>query len=127
MTNSEFVDKEGNILRIIGESKIVIAGEGITRECWGCVDGKKISSSYRIKKESDSKFYFECDNSEQGVKRGDLDIDRNIIYSKFYINNSSLNGYEIFIKDDDECTVYGSLYDDKELLKSWRTIMVRIS
>jgi len=127
MTNSEFVDKDGNILRAIGEAKIVVEDNEITNESWACVEGKKVFNNYRILKESDSKFRFECSNPEQGIRRGDLNSDRNILYSKFTVSDTSMNGFEIIVKDEDECTIYGSLYDGKELLNSWRTIMVRIS
>ncbi len=127
MTNSEFVDKDGNILRAIGEAKIVVDDNEIINESWACVEGKKVFNNYRIQRESDSKFRFECTNPEQGIRKGDLNLDRNILYSKFTVSDTSLSGFEIIVKDEDECTVYGTLYDGKELLNSWRTIMVRIS
>ena len=127
MTNSEFVDKDGNILRAIGEAKIVVYDNQIINESWACVEGKKVFNNYKIQRESDSKFRFECTNPEHGTRRGDFNSDRNILYSKFTVSDTSLAGFEIIVKDEDECTVYGTLYDGKELLNSWRTIMVRIS
>ncbi len=126
MTSSEFVDKEGIIKRAIGEAKIVVNDHEIINETWSCVEGKRICNCYRIEKESDSRYRFECSNPELGTQTGDLNIDRNIVYSKFTVNNTSLNGFEIIVKDDDECTIYGTLYDGADLLNSWRTVMVRI-
>ncbi len=37
MTNSEFVDKDGKILRAIGEAKIIVDGEEIVNESWACI------------------------------------------------------------------------------------------
>ncbi len=126
MTNSEFVDKDGNILRAIGEAKIVVEGPEIINETWACVEGKKVCNCYRIEKESDLKYHFECQNTDLGKQIGDFNVDRNIVYSKFTVSDSSLNGFEIIVKDDDECTIYGTLYDGSNLLNTWRTVMVKM-
>ncbi|MDP3452724.1 MAG: hypothetical protein Q8R90_07180 [Bacteroidales bacterium] len=126
MTSSEFVDKEGKIKRAIGEAKIIVNELEIINETWSCVEGKRICNCYRIEKESDHRYRYECNNPELGTQRGDFNIDRNIVYSKFTVNETSLNGFEIIVQDDDECTIYGTLYEGSELLNSWRTVMVKI-
>jgi len=126
MTNSEFVDKNGNILKAIGEAKILIEGTEITNECWACIDGKRECNCYKIEKESDLRYRFVCMNTTLGKQTGDFCIDRNVLFSKFVINDTSLNGFEIIVKEEDECTVYGTLYDGVELVNSWRTIMVKM-
>jgi len=126
MTNSEFVDKNGNILRAIGEAKIMIAETEITNESWACIDGKRECNCYKIEKESDLKYRFVCHNASLGKQTGDFSIDRNILFSKFVVNDTSLNGFEIIVKQEDECIVYGTLYDGHELVNSWRTIMVKM-
>ncbi len=59
-------------------------------------------------------YRFECSNPESGTRTGDLNIDRNILYSKFVVNDTSLNGFEIIVKDEDECTIYGTMYEDRK-------------
>ena len=126
MTNSEVIDKNGNVLRTIGESKIKISGEEITNENWSCIDGKKECSCYKIEKESDLRYRFECNNPSLGKQTGDFNINKNVLFSKFVVSDTSLNGFEIIVKEEDECIVYGTLYDGHELVNSWRTIMVKM-
>ncbi len=126
MTSSEFVDKDGNIFKAIGESKIIHDCDGIVNESWTCLDGKKIFNNYKILQESEYRYRFVSDNPTLGSQTGEFNIDRNVVYSKFTVNDSTLSGFEIIIKDEDECSVYGTLYDGNELVNTWRTIMVRI-
>jgi len=126
MTNSEFVDKDGNILRAIGEAKIMVSGGVISNESWTCIDGKRVCNCYKIDKETESRFRFECDNTALGKQTGDFNIDRNVLFSKFKVNDTSMKGFEIIVKDEDECLVYGTLYDGDELVNTWRTIMVKM-
>ena len=126
MTNSEFVDKSGNITRSLGEAKIVIEEGVIINESWTCIEGRRESNFYKIRKESDLKYYFECVSSSLGKHTGDFNIDRNVLFSKFTVSETTLNGYETIVTDQDECIVYGTLYDGKELVNSWRTIMVKM-
>ena len=126
MTNSEFVDKDGNIMRAIGEAKIMVAGGVISNESWTCIDGKRVCNCYKIDKETESRYHFECDNTALGKQTGDFNIDRNVLFSKFRVNDTSMKGFEIIVKDEDECLVYGTLYDGDELVNTWRTIMVKM-
>jgi hypothetical protein len=126
MTSSEFVDKEGKIYKAIGESKITLDSESITNESWACIEGKKVYNNYKIEKETELKYIYESENPDLGTQTGEFNIDRNVVYSKFTVKDSPLNGFEIIIKDEDECNVYGTLYNGTELVNTWRTIMVRI-
>jgi hypothetical protein len=126
MTNCEFVDKEGNIIKAIGEAKIVIEGTEIINDNWTCIDGKRLCSCYKIERESDFKYHYECKNSTLGNQTGDFCIDRNVLFSKFTVKETNLSGFEVFVKEDDECIVYGTLYDGAELINSWRSIMVKM-
>lgn len=126
MTNSEFVDKDGNIIKAIGEIRIVVKGQEIIHENWVCIDGKRESSCYKIEKESASKYNFVCQSTSLGKQTGDFNIDRNVLFSKFTVNEKNLFGFEIIVKEEDECIAYGTLYSGVELVNSWRTIMVKI-
>jgi hypothetical protein len=126
ITKSEFVDKSGNLTSAIGETKIIVDGANIKNETWICIDGKRIGHFYNIEKESDNRFLFKSDNQKFGKETGEFNIIKNVVYSKFVVDNSSINGFEIFIKEEDECSVYGTLYDGTDLIHSWKSVMVRI-
>ena len=126
MTSSEFVDKEGKIFKAIGESKITHECDYITNESWACIEGRKVYNTYKIARETELKYRFESENPDLGTQTGEFNIDRNVVYSKFTVKDSTLNGFEIIIKDEDECSVYGTLFNGTELVNTWRTIMVRI-
>jgi hypothetical protein len=50
-------------------------------------------------------------------------LDRNTLFSKFGIENTTLNGYEIIRREDDICYAQGALYDNDELINAWTAIM----
>jgi hypothetical protein len=126
MTTSEFVDSEGKIFRAIGETKITANCETVTNESWACIDGRKVYNTYTIAKESELKYRFESENPDLGTQTGEFNIDRNVVYSKFTVKDTDFSGFEVIIKDEDECNVYGTLFNGSKLVNTWRTIMVRL-
>jgi len=127
MTNSEFVDKNGNISNAIGETKIEIGREAISNESWVCINGQKVCNCYKISREDESRFNFECENTLLGKEVGEFKVEKNVVYSKFSVQNTKINGFEVVIKnDEDECYAYGSLFDGSELVNHWRSVMVKI-
>jgi hypothetical protein len=60
-----------------------------------------------------------------GIQKGIFSIDRNTIFSKFRIENSDMNGFEVINRDNDLCKAYGALYNGNELVNSWQTTLKR--
>lgn len=98
MTNSEFVDKSGNIFSAIGEAKIMVSKGMISNESWTCIDGKRVCNCYKIDKETESRYRFECDNTAPGKQTGDLLIPGRVLLKIFQypIKNDKL--VELFTK-----------------------------
>lgn len=126
ITKSEFVDKDGNITTAIGETKIIIESEKIRNETWTCIDGKKIQNFYSIKRGNENRFSFISDNQMLGKQYGEFNVYKNVVFSKYSIDKTGMCGFEIIIKEEDECSVFGTLYNGDEMVHSWKTVMVRI-
>ena len=122
-TESEFVDGNGNISRATGESKIEVFDNYIINKSWIDLGGNKISNDYRIEKSSENRYLYRSNNPSLGVQIGTFGIDRNVVFSKFQIENTHLNGYEIIIRKDCVCDAYGALYDNNELKNTWNAKM----
>lgn len=123
ITTSEFVDPDGNITAAEGESIIEIDGEYIRNTSWAQVGDHKQENNYRITQLSSTRYVYRSTNPELGIQRGTFDIDRNTIYSRFTIERSPLNGFEIITCEDDCCHVQGALYENDLLINTWRATM----
>ncbi len=126
MTTSEFVSKDGEVSNAIGEIKITVEDDAIIKDCWYCIEGDKTRNCCKITKESENCYSFEAESNSLGRHHGELHTDRNLLFSKYQVENSSVNGFEVYIKDNDECCSYGFLYDGNRLIKTWRSVMVRM-
>lgn len=124
-SKSEFVDSHGNITKASGESKIIVSENEIINESWAEIDSHRRVNNYRIIPISDTEYQSESINPELGVQVGQFNIDRNIIYSKFYITGTELNGFEVIIRENNECKTFGSLYQDNQLINTWKAILVK--
>lgn len=124
-STAEFVDAEGNISSGIGESRIEISAFGITNESWLELKGNKIINNYQIFKEDDHKYQFQSDNMTLGIQKGCFNVDRNILFSKFVVEGTDLNGFEIIVRNKNECHAKGALYKNDQLVNSWRAVMVK--
>ncbi len=104
---SEFVTPDGKISNATGESEIIINGDKIENKSWAMLNGSKITNFYSI------------------TKKGIFLIDRNTIFSKFRIENSDMNGFEVITRDKDICKAYEALYNGDELVNTWQATMKR--
>ncbi len=122
---SDFVTPDGNILKATGETEISIDGVKIKNKSWVILNGVKIVNFYSITKISEAKYSFISENPSLGTQKGIISIDRNTIFSKFRIEKSNMNGFEVIVRDNDTCKAYGALYNEEELINSWSAIMKR--
>lgn len=123
ITESEFVDGRGNILKAVGESVISIQENVIVNHSYAEINGTILKNEYRIEANTSNRYPFESINLTLGKQKGYFDIDRKTIFSKFVIENSALNGFEVIVRDGDTCTVSGALYDGDVLINTWTAKM----
>jgi hypothetical protein len=106
ITESEFVTAEGIISKATGETQINIANETITNHSFAEINGNTLVNDYEIHLTNTNRYPFQSLNPTQGIQKDYFDIDRNIIFSRFEIENTVLNGYEVIIRNEDICTAY---------------------
>ena len=124
-TTSEFVTSEGHVSEATGRSAITIQEKEIINTSWVQLGKVKRENNYKIISISDTKYHYESINPELGNQIGVFIADRNILYSKFKIEDSSLNGFEIIRREGDTCFAYGALYDNDNPINTWTAIMVK--
>ncbi|WP_020614004.1 hypothetical protein [Sediminispirochaeta bajacaliforniensis] len=124
-TFSEFVTPDGNIINARGETEIIINKNDIENKSWVMLNNSRIENFYSITKISKTKYSFISENPSLGTQRGTFSIDRNTIFSRFQIENSDMNGFEVIIRNNDVCKAYGALYNNDELINSWSANMNR--
>lgn len=124
-TTSEFVIPDGHISFACGESVITVNDKKIINESWAQMENIRRVNNYHITRLSPSKFYFESLNPELGKQTGSFHRDRNTLFSKFKIEGTSLNGYEIIRREEDICYSEGALYDNDSLINTWSATMKR--
>lgn len=122
-TTSEFVTPDGKISCAKGKTIISVTEMEITNESWAELDGLRRANHYKITPVSQTRFDSESLNPELGKQIGLFSLDRNTLFSKFRIENTTLNGYEIIRREDDICYAQGALYDNDELINTWTAIM----
>jgi hypothetical protein len=62
-------------------------------------------------------------NPALGQQKGTFNIDRNRIYSKFVIENTAFNGFEVNVRRGNCCYSEGALYDGNVLVNIWTCVM----
>ncbi len=122
---SEFVTPDGKISNATGESEIIINGDKIEIKSWAMLNDSKITNFYSITKITETKYTFISENPNLGIQKGIFSIERNTIFSKFRIENSDMNGFEVITRDNDLCKAYGALYNGDELVNSWQATLKR--
>lgn len=125
-SNSEFVTPDGKIMSATGETEITIDGNKIENKSWAMLNETKIENFYSITKITENKYSFVSENPSLGTQKGIFTVDRNTVFSKFQIEDSDMNGFEVIIRNSDTCTVYGALYNQNELINSWNASMKRM-
>jgi len=123
ITYSEFTDPEGNISRGTGKTHIRFTDSGLRNESWVKLEGQAIRNDYLIHPSSDNLYHFESENPSMGRQTGTFHIDRDVVYSRFMIEESSMSGFEVVVRDGDHCKGYGALYEQGRLINSWRVVM----
>jgi hypothetical protein len=125
-TTSEFVTPNGEISTAKGQSVISVGETEITNESWADVGGIRRMNNYKTTRVSGSEFTSESLNPELGKQTGIFNIDRNTLFSKFRIEETSLNGYEIIRREYDICYAPGALYDGDALVNTWTATMIKL-
>lgn len=120
---SEFVSPDGTVSEGRGESAIHIEGGLITNESWVIMQDKKMENMYEIKPQTENRYQYISNNPSLGIQRGYFDVLHNIIYSKFLIQETELNGYEIIRRIDSTCYANGALYNGDELINTWNAVL----
>ncbi len=124
-TESEFILPDGKISRALGETSIVVQKSGIKNNSRVSFGESQRINNYSIKIISKNELTFESFNPELGIQKGRFNIDRNIIYSKFIVEDTNLNGFEIIEREDDLCFANGALYDADDLINTWNAILIK--
>ncbi|HCO67508.1 MAG TPA: hypothetical protein DIT04_07115 [Dysgonomonas sp.] len=122
-TVSEFIDPEGNITSAEGQSVITLSSSGIINDSWVRNADGQIRNKYVISKNSETHFTYVSHNPALGVQEGFYDVNRNYIFSKFAIQGTEMNGYEVIRRVEDVCYASGALYDGNKLINTWTAAM----
>jgi hypothetical protein len=123
ITQSEFTDAEGGISKASGETVISIDGLHFQNCSWVNLNGTRLANDYLISKVNDRLFEYISKNPALGLQKGTFHIDRNRIYSRFIIETTSLNGFEVIVRRGNYCYTEGALFDGDKLLNTWTCIM----
>ena len=111
--------------RNIKESVISVFETGIVNESWAQIGDVKRINNYKITSVSLTGFSYESLNPELGKQTGVFNIDRNTVFSRFNIEETSLNGYEIIRREGNICYAQGALYDNNKLVNTWNAILTK--
>lgn len=122
-SSSEFVTPDSKIVYAKGESVISVNENEIINESWAQMENIRRINNYKITPLSQSEYTFESLNPELGKQVGIFNVDRNTLFSKFIIEGTSLNGYEIIRREDNVCYAQGALYENDSLINTWSAMM----
>ena len=122
-TQSEFTDADGRVSKASGETVISIEGSHLKNSSWVNINEKLLSNDYEITLIDERRYEYVSHNPALGLQKGSFNIDRNRIYSKFVIENSSFNGFEVIVRRGNCCYAEGALYDDNVLVNTWTCVM----
>ena len=122
---SEFVSADGTISRAKGETIISVGDATISNRSHVDIDDRTLTNDYEITVAPGNRYPFRSQNPALGTQTGYFDIDRNVIYSRFEIENTALNGFEVIVRNGDTCTAHGALYDRSELINTWSAVLTK--
>jgi len=122
-TVSEFLGPDGKVSEGTGESVINIDGNLITNESWVTIQDNRMENRYEIRPLSVNRLQYTSKNPALGIQTGYFDISENIIYSKFAVQGTALNGYEIIRREDCICYANGALYNGDGLINTWNAVL----
>lgn len=122
-TTSEFVTPTGEVSKGTGESIIKIDGDLIINESWAILQGRKIENNYKIERLSVNHYQYTSLNPTLGIQKGFFDISGSNVYSRFQIEGTELNGYEIIRRVNHTCFADGILYNGSEVINSWNALL----
>lgn len=125
-TTSEFVTPDGHITAARGCSVITVDDAVIENESWADLEGQRRTNNYRITQVTPTSFESQSVNPELGKQVGQFSLDRDTLYSKFRIEDTSLNGFEIIRREGDLCHAQGALYDGDALVNTWTATMTTV-
>ncbi|GAT64249.1 hypothetical protein [Paludibacter jiangxiensis] len=123
LTQSEFTDADGRISKASGETLISINGSELKNNSWIDLNGRKLSNDYTITQINERLYKYVSKNPALGLQKGTFNIDRNRIYSKFVIENTAFNGFEVIVRRGNCCYSEGALYDGDVLVNIWTCVM----
>ena len=123
LTQTEFTDADGQISKASGETVISIKESQLQNDSWIDLKGKKLSKTYAITRINERLFEYVAKNPALGLQKGTFHVDRNRIYSKFSIENSMLNGFEVIVRRGNCCYVEGALFDGETLVNIWTSVL----
>lgn len=122
-TTSEFVTPSGEVSNAEGESVISIFESEISNESWAQIGDIKRMNNYKITYVSPTELSYQSLNPELGRQTGVFFINGNTLFSKFKVEATLLNGYEIIRREGDACYAQGALYDDDKLINIWNATL----
>ena len=124
-TESDFVGADGTVSRAKGETVIRVGDATITNHSYVELDGRTLTNDYEITIADGKRHPFRSQNPALGTQTGYFDIDRNVVYSRFEIENTALNGFEVIVRNGERCTAHGALYDGSALINTWSAVLTR--
>lgn len=83
------------------------------------LQGKKMDNNYKIERLSENRYQYTSLNPALGVQKGFFDVFGSNVYSRFRIEDTELNGYEIIRRTDNTCFANGILYNGNEVINTW--------
>lgn len=125
ITDSEFIDRDGKVSEGEGQSEIKVDGDVITNRSHVIVGDEMILNDYVIVKKSGRDFDFTSDNPSLGKQRGKFHLSGDTMFSKFIVEGTDMNGFEIITRDDKICYAEGALYDNDEIINTWAAVMTK--
>jgi len=126
ITESEFVYPDGSISKGKGKSNIDVKEIIVINNSRTMFGENEISHDYVIRYISDNEYSFESVNPELGTMKGVFNIDRNLVFSKFAVQDTALNGFEIIRREAETCFAHGALYDGHTLINTWNAVMKKV-
>lgn len=123
---SEFVDPHGMSMVCQGKSSIKFDNDLIVNESSSTFGEKILTNDYEIRFVSENRYSYTSRNPALGIQTGFFDINHHTIYSKFTIEDSELNGYEIIRRVDNICYANGALYNGNDLINTWSATLHKL-
>ncbi|MDR1919485.1 MAG: hypothetical protein LBQ65_07555 [Tannerellaceae bacterium] len=126
--NYAFVSREGVATKNIGTMSFKIHPGHIIQKWWFIDDyGDEVSFLNDIKQIDEHNYEYES-NELAGVvpMKGTMYAERNRLYRQFSMGDTPLNGFEIIIRKGDKCEIYGIIYFENKMIKSWNGVLEKM-